>query len=194
MDSLEFTSSIISSIIWPLALLVIALVFRGSLIELVRSVTKLRLKDLEIEFDRLSQAASRLGEIEQTPTEPKPPTFVAIEDQLHDLARSAPAAAVLLAWTLVESSMSRCVARLSVSPEPPSLRSALHNLEQLRVHAGLSEATYQAINELRGLRNRIAHDPGAQRTVPTSDAQLYVQTVERAVAVLEGLPPSPTAS
>ena len=52
MDLLEFISGLISSLSWPLAIVVVLLLFRKGLTAQLPNLTKLRIRDFEIEFNK----------------------------------------------------------------------------------------------------------------------------------------------
>ncbi len=54
MDRLTFTIEIIKSVSWPLTALVIVLILRKPIIALPPLIKKLKIKDVEIEFDNIS--------------------------------------------------------------------------------------------------------------------------------------------
>ena len=64
---------------------------------------------------------------------------------------------------------------MKLSPEDPSYRSPLHNIEMLEKYGGLPERFVQVLNELRMLRNKIAHQHEVMTSVSQKQATPYVK-------------------
>lgn len=190
MNNLEFISQLADSFAWPVAVLIVALVLRKHIGDLLASLTRLRFGDLELDFQRLARSAVKLPP-------PSPPSakvaprneaiYSTLQDQMLGIASQAPSASILLAWASVETAMSSAVARLSISPDAPSRRPALHNLEQLGRHTELPQGVAHTINEMRILRNKVTHDKKQQLRISSDSALSYAETAVRIIDLLNSL-------
>lgn len=190
MTWLQFFSSIAASLSWPLAATVIALILRSSITSRISSLLKLKYKDLELEFDQLKAASAAV---------PEPPTeslgespaervvYTSLEAQVEDIAQKSPAAAVLIAWAVVETALSGAVARLAISPDSPSSRSPRHNLDRLVEEGHVDKIFANAVRQLNSLRNNIAHDAGASSRISVVEALEYGESAAKVARILQGL-------
>lgn len=122
MDWLEFTSSIVATVIWPFAAVALALIFRRSLKELIQSVRMLRGEgfgaSIEAGFgEQVANVSRRLDEAHipeadsaetmtkdgETPSDRQGPDT----KRLHWLGALAPKAAILESWRVMENELFR---------------------------------------------------------------------------------------
>jgi len=170
----QFIAEIISSLAWPALVIVILSIFKSELVKIVQRLSHLKYKDLELDFDKLKQQAKELHkEVEEEPPALKSLVFTSLEDQVLDAVERAPSAAILLAWSGLETAMASAVASLAISPEPPSYRSPMHNIEMLTKYAGLSKSHASLLHEMRKLRNKVAHERDAMLSITQDQALNY---------------------
>ena len=190
-ECLGFISEIVSHLAWPVTVLIIAILLRKRLGDLLSSITKLKFRDFELEtdFKRLAESAEMLPEAEaprQPMSEPDLTFFTSFEKQVMDIATRAPFAAILLAWTGVETAMASAVSRMAISPDPPSMRSPGHTLDSLRRFAELPNEVGHMINEMRILRNKVAHDENHRSGISIESAVAYGESAVRVIDFLNG--------
>lgn len=189
LEYLGFISDIVSHVAWPVTVLILAILLRRHLGNLLSSITRLKFWDLEMDFKRVADSAEMLPEAEpprKPMTEPNLTFFTSFEKQVMDIATRAPSAAILLAWTGVETAMASAVSRMAISPDPPSMRSPVHTLDCLRRFAGLPNEVGHLINEMRILRNKLAHDENHRISISTESATAYGETAVRVIDFLNG--------
>ncbi len=186
MEWKQFIASLVSSLAWPAAVFLILFVFRSELTKIVGRLAHFKYKDLELEFEKVRQQAEELRE-ELPPEEPasENPVVASLEDQILDAVERAPSAAILLAWSALESTIASAVTRLAVSPEPPSYRSPVHNIQMLTKHAGLPSRYAQLLDEMRMLRNKVAHDPHSMSSITQEQAHNYANVGRDMIQYLE---------
>ena len=142
-----------------------------------------------MDFKRLAESAEMLPEPEaprQPMSEPNRTFFTSFEKQVMDVATHAPSAAILLAWTGVETAMASAVSRMSISPDSPSMRSPGHTLNSLRKFAELPNEVGHMIDEMRILRNKVAHDENHRSSISTQSAVAYGESAIRVIDFLNG--------
>src|SRR5439155_7615824 len=122
MDWLTFVASITKSLAWPLVVAWIVFLLRRPLRGVLRSLIRLRYKDLEIDFGRDLEALEREVETARLPAPTEARDRAALRapaDQLEAIAEVSPRAAVLEAWLLVEHEVFRAAERLGVNTAQP---------------------------------------------------------------------------
>jgi hypothetical protein len=160
LDILTFVVALLQALIWPAVVLTIALIFRGPLSGLIHSLTKLKYKGLELEFEKeVLELAQKAG---RTLLEPqagrKGVGKTDLEKRQWTLAETNPRAAVLEAWTNLEAAGVMELAKRGVhltyaDRGPLALGERLHSVGLL------SKELEDVYHELRFLRNRVAHVP-----------------------------------
>ncbi|NKB23561.1 MAG: hypothetical protein GKR87_04120 [Kiritimatiellae bacterium] len=100
--------------------------------------------------------------------------FSSLEEQILDSLEKAPAAAILLAWSSVETAIASAVSRLAISPESPSLRSPLHNIDMLSKYGELPKNNVVLLHDMRNLKNKTSHHQGTLMSISQDDAASYV--------------------
>jgi len=177
MDWKQFVIGLISNLAWPSVAIIFLIMFKGELAKIVRRIAHLKYKDLELNFDQIKQHAE---ELELSKDQEKPsiesPVLSSLEDQILDSVERAPSAAILLAWSGVETEIAGAVSRLSLSPDSPSYRSPMHNIEMLQKNKRLSKSHYKLLQEMRILRNKIAHEQEAMLSISEEQALNYANT------------------
>ena len=161
MDWKQFISSIAESIAWPIAAVFLVLILRNQLARLMEKVRHVKYKDLEVDFEKVKEQAKAIAESEkklkQIPPAAESPILTSLEEQILDTAERAPAAAILLAWSGIETAMASAVSELAISPDSPSYRSPLHNIEMLEKYGDVPKQYTKLLHHLRKLRNDVAH-------------------------------------
>ena len=153
--------------------------FKGELSKIVRRIAHFKYKDLELNFEKVKQHAEELHlemPQEEPLAEPEIPALLSLEDQILDAVERAPSAAILLAWSGLESAIAGAVSRLSISPDSPSYRSPRHNIDMLLKNGRLSKTHEKLLNEMRILRNKIAHEQEAILNITQEQALNYANT------------------
>jgi hypothetical protein len=150
MDWLTFIVELFKAAAWPIAAVVIALLFRAQLKALLSRLRKGKVGPAEFEFEEsvkvLEDEAAQL---------PQPSSGMGTPSV--QLVTSNPRAAILEAWLGVESAAQN-LARARGYNSPSSSRNplaAIRNLEKAKV---LDSQQMGLFNELRSLRNQAAHD------------------------------------
>ena len=177
MDRKQFVIGLISNLAWPSVAIIFLIMFKDELAKIVRRIAHLKYKDLELNFEQIKQHAE---ELELSKDQEKPsiesPVLSSLEDQILDSVERAPSAAILLAWSGVETEIAGAVSRLSLSPDSPSYRSPMHNIEMLQKNKRLSKSHYKLLQEMRILRNKIAHEQEAMLSISEEQALYYANT------------------
>jgi len=188
MDWKQFIANLISSLAWPIVAALSLFTFRNELAKIIRRLAHLKYKDIELDFNTIKQQAQELHD-ETKPIESavNNPVFVSLEDQILDAVERAPSAAILLSWSALETAIASTVARLAISPEPPSYRSPMHNVEMLIKYSGLNKKYEHLVQEMRMLRNKVAHERDSLVSITHKQAQSYANAAIEMIQYLENL-------
>ncbi|MEY4999952.1 MAG: hypothetical protein RIS00_1996 [Pseudomonadota bacterium] len=173
MDWLTFISSLVGSLAWPLVVLLGLYVFRRAISDLVPSISRLKYKDLEAEFGRELEAVKKIttdiGEVKKLPDH----TSAGKLNKLLTVASVAPNAAVLEAFREVEFAARSRLEKEDASPDLST--AAPYRLIQRMLEAKgiLDSKGIKVFNELRTLRNKVAH--AGEYEVSHEQAAEYVE-------------------
>ena len=190
MDILSFISSLVASVAWPFTVVVVILIFRNSIGKLISSMAKFKYKDLEAEFHSIEIKADAIPEItERKEALPKYEQVVysSLIEQIKDIAPRSPEGAIFISWTAVEAALSAVVNRLAISPDAPSSRSVTHNLNCLREYTKADLNITSTINDMRVLRNKIAHGDMGMYKISVEQALDYGRISEKIIGALQRL-------
>jgi hypothetical protein len=152
---------ILEVIAWPITIIVIVLVFKGQLGRIILSLSKLRFKDIEVEFGKeLKDAESiakelRLPKPAEVRRVKEPLTITPVYDRLRQVAEISPRAAVTEAWMIVEAATTEAARAQGIKAiRARTGREAIHDLAE---KTRLQEGTIELYDYLRRMRNNAAH-------------------------------------
>lgn len=167
---LDFVSSVVASLAWPIAIVLIALILKKPIVNLLRTLRFLRYGDVEFEFDQELKKIE--GKIEEN--QPLPPVQTIEEskakDLFEELVAASPKAAVLATWQEVEYTMNELANQLNIDTK--SWRSPVNLVNVLKSNEQITSNAVELLLELRKLRNRLAHT-GPSVEIAESEARRY---------------------
>lgn len=185
MDWLEFTSKLIDSLAWPVAAVVLGLIFRKKLIELLPLLRKVKAGPLEAEFEiatkQVLASTVELVAKERMPEAPLVQDKRSLEDTAAKLvtARSEPTATIIEGWSALDGELHK-LGRQTGSIEDP-LMSEINLYRKVMDSNVLPIGTRTLVQDLRKLRNQVAH----AKVIPTAEsAQDYLLSVQRVVELI----------
>ncbi|MGY2361502.1 DUF4145 domain-containing protein [Pseudomonas azotoformans] len=150
MDWLQFLSSVIGSIAWPSAVVLLAILMRAPLGKLLPLIRTLKYKDLQIDIgEQLEAVREKVGAEGEAPdvaSEEPPLSF-------KKLAQADPRAAILSAWIPVEIELNEIAKKIHVETR----RGAMDLIGVLRRHGILDRLTSETLDQLRRIRNTAVH-------------------------------------
>jgi hypothetical protein len=188
MDWLTFISKLVEALAWPSVVVGVLLFLRNELPSIVRSLRKLKFKDVEMEFGEAAKALAAETKRAMPVTDQDFPvmglSYNAVLSRLSDLADLSPRAAILEAWLLVEASAAEYLRKHHSAPRTP-FPGPLRLLEGLRQAEVLTPPQEAAFEHLRRLRNDAVHTPDAEFT--TIAVANYVESALAMAAYLEDM-------
>jgi len=175
MDILSFIAALVASLAWPSAILVGLLVFRRSLQALLPAIKMLKYKDFQAEFTEDLQRVSREADAAKLPSGQVVRDLPvggpeASERKYTRLLTVSPAAAVLEAWQDLERALHGVATGWDYdNPQDDELPNTSTVAKRLHDEGKLDAVAFSLFNELRRLRNQVAHHGGYAVT----EAQAY---------------------
>ncbi|WP_445371873.1 hypothetical protein ACH518_03420 [Methylomonas sp. HW2-6] len=185
MDWLTFASSVVGSLAWPVATVVLVLLIRKPLGTLLPTLRNLKYKDLELDFGKeLRKAEEKANQI--LPAANKP-TLISkpkserdsnqIINESKRLFEEFPEPAVALAWTAVEVELMDAILRTASSPDYPPHNSALKNAIHLKDAGYIGDDKIDLVKRMTNLRNIAVHGHGGG-PVTVEDAREFIALTE----------------
>ena len=170
MNWLDFVSSLVASLAWPITLLILLYWFKNNLQSLFPFIERFKYKDFEVQFRAAVKEIAEESKVTLPAPEPEEEELpIDIRDQLFQLVEVSPRTAILEAWLHVEAWAVRRVQMLGKVPTDK-----LKNMAPLRLGKLLQEYKILTPNQmhmfhkLRDLRNKAVH---------VSDARFSIEDV-----------------
>lgn len=178
----ELLVEILKATAWPITVIVVVCIFRGPLASLIRLVASVKYKDLEITIARDLEAA-REG-ISSKP-ESRRSLLDSKTKDFSELLSVSPRAAIIEAWTSLESAGYRAVER-TVPKEPGKVYLVAAKFDEyLSSHGHLDDHIRAALRRLKDIRNRVVHAGDYQPSI--EDAEEYVVLAAAVTADLNAI-------
>lgn len=167
MDWLTFISKIVEAITWPGVAVAVLFYLRKELPSIVKSLRKLKIKDVELEFGEAAIALA--AETKRVVPAAKSQARLLDQDEedaiarLGKIAELSPRTAILESWLLVEAAAAELIRKqatttLTANPGPMRIREGLRKAEVL------TPPQESAFEDLRRLRNDAVHASDAEFT------------------------------
>ncbi len=187
MNGLQFIASLVRSLAWPLAIIVIALIFQKQLRQLAsRPMRRLKAGPLEVEFDRLLSEVELSVEVPQkVASDNRGELENSVIEELEDLVTTSPITAVMDSHAAVE----RQLRDLIVKNTPDANVSKMSMRQLLRTALDLGVITPETANAVEGItvmRNLAAH--GRSNEVTPERARDYLSLVDAVLYTLQQKP------
>jgi hypothetical protein len=180
VDPLEFIAALVSSLAWPLAIVVVVLLLRHQIRNLIPLLRRVRYGEFEAEFSEEVEETAEVIEqrVEETPVKELPSEVEErlrrLTDRMRKRARVSPDRAVIDAWSLVASEIQEAAIRNDVDLSLGVTRI----LKTLADRERIPEWVVDAVRDLRRMRSE-ADFWGPLPTLPTQAAIDYINSVEQ---------------
>lgn len=164
---------LVSSLVWPVTTVVLALMFRQEIRAIAARISRFRLPGFEADLQNAEAEVSALAEetISQDPREVDS-TAMTILDRLYHIADASPRAAIMEAWREIELATKRVAEEYGI---PVSGRIAGTSTVQELIRKGLMpERFLHAYTRLRKVRSSAAHAHDFQ--IDEAEADRYLDT------------------
>lgn len=180
MNWMTFVSKLVESLAWPIAAVVLVVLLRDDIRKLVPSIKRFKAGPVEAEFEREVKALREAASEPSKEAVSKP--AVASRAFLVQLAELHPRSAILESWVRVEAAARMVLARKGTTTG--SYLPAARLAEPLAQQDVFTRDQVTMFNELRRLRNEVAHAQGFEPTVES--ARTYIDLAVFLQGHLEG--------
>jgi hypothetical protein len=183
MDWMTFIASIIGSLAWPIAALVIVLIFHDQIKFLLSQIRKIGAGGVNFEIAQRVEAVRDQAEeveVEQSKTTiAPPPDAVTLDPATLELAKNFPEAAVLTAFKELEGVLLQIRAKLPDDKPHRNLKEVMNYLADKKY---ISESVVSLFNRLREARNTVAHS--SKETITSGEALELVRQTKLLIELL----------
>jgi len=172
MDTRTFIVEIIKALAYPVAIIVVVLAFRKSVLRLLPYLTTFKYDKFEVQFAKEVAAVEKQAQAALPPV-PQKSQYEAIREQLMNLAMSSPEAAIIEAWRYLETQFIEAATHheLDIAPAVRTMPMVIAAL--LYKDDAITEAQHALVRRLRDLRNEVSHNRNG------------VVDIERAISYIE---------
>ena len=183
MDNITFISNLITSLVWPVATIVIVVLLRSEISSLLGRIKKIKHKDSEIDLaSEISNVVKNADEVLSNTSADKTPE----QERIGRLAEDSPRGAILDSWLSIEEAMGQYAMRHGIESQklhsPPYQRIQSIQLRNLDVPT-LGHGIIEMLDKLRRIRNDAVHRTDADIT--PAIAKDYAALAVRVKAKLE---------
>jgi len=181
LDWLEFVSAMTGSLAWPLAVVIVAAIFRSQISAFLKKIRAISYGDARVEL------AEKLDAIEDASREaanqaPELTSDLPIPDErFRSLVEIAPSAAIIDAWAKIEVQLRSIAKRRSYDQQISG--SPYRTMKKLKEDRLITPSVYEMLRDLRSTRNVVAHNQHAS----TVDAIRFWNLSQLAKEPLENL-------
>lgn len=161
MELADLIVRIIEAIIWPITILILIWIFRNQLSKVLLKLSKLRIKDIELEFNKDLQEAEHkakelnLVTLEEIKEIPEPISLSTLYERIFHIAGISPRAAITEAWRTIELYTMQAAKAQGIE-----VSGAIAGAKTISILIGkgkLEEEIIQIYENLRRMRNKAAH-------------------------------------
>ena len=175
MDIFEFIPAILNALAWPMAVVLITIIFRKPFIDLIARITRISHNQTQIDIAPLvesNDAAEIAGSLSAENASAANPA--------HDSIASSPRSAIIEAWITVESAAFEA---LSFKGIPPDRRTRARIIPLLRQQGLIDPALEPVLHDLLRTRNEAAHQWNLG--ISPEAARLYVEIADRVATTIK---------
>jgi len=183
MDSLTFIASIVKSLAWPTATVILVVLFKDHIVKLAPFIKKLKAGPLEAEFEREVKALKESTHVQAASSAPKLED-AATKNFLFQLAELHPRSAILESWLRLEAAARGALGGSTADTQRGGYIPAVMLAESLAKAEIITQGQITLFHELRRLRNEVAHAVGFEPT--QESARSYIDLAAFLQSHLEG--------
>ena len=176
MAIFEFISAIFGALAWPIAVVIIAIIFRKPLVGLIERISRISHNQTHIDIEPLvasNDAAKIAGSLSSDED-------LSSDNLARNSIESSPRAAIIEAWLTVETAAFEALAFRGISP---GRRFMAQMIPLLRQQGLLDAALEPVLRDLLGTRNEAAHQ--LHLAISPEAASVYVEIADRVAATLK---------
>jgi hypothetical protein len=189
VDWKQFIASVVRSLAWPTAVVVIVYIFKDRLRFLIGNIKKIGAAGVNVELSEKVEEAIDAGEVVQVEKGIAAPAVAGLDPTLLQLAKSFPEAALIQSFKELEELILQTRERMPDGRPYRNLYEVLKALEKLEFIPSSAVALFQSLREAR---NAAAHGK-SEEELSSSEAISLIRQIklleEVLTPVLDRLPP-----
>jgi hypothetical protein len=176
---MEHFVEIVKALAWPVAAIWIGYIFRAEFRQLLGRVSSFKYKDVEASFEKSLVQAEQSAQNIEKPKFEESDSEISQKEQLLRIAEVSPRAAVVEAWTLIETAAMKNGLWVGSNIKRTNPKMILDHLES---SGKFSTENLSLINQLRQIRNKASHLPDF--AVTQAEAERYLDLAVKGAAVI----------
>ena len=181
MNVFNFIASVIDSLAWPVAVVILVLSLRLPLGKLLPELRRLRYGKFEMDFGqqvRNLEATARTAGI-HLPKRPVPPKLRVLDSNeiINDatqLSADFPEASVVMAWKAVEREIIQALERFGIIEDKQKSATSVKNIALLHNRGFIEDHTRELLDRMRKLRNIAAHSDREAVNITSNEALEFI--------------------
>ncbi len=168
MDKLSFISNIVNSLAWPTVVVISFFLLRNQIEQLIPRISKMKLKDAEIEFSTAIKRLEKEIKSSKLPflDDKKSSKHQEVANELEVLANEYPRFAILESWSLIEYNLGQYAYKSQTITQKENIYAYILYHEIAKQLFKNDNELFKLYNELRMLRNMVIHD---HNFIPTTE-------------------------
>jgi len=178
-EYMEHFVEIVKALAWPVAAIWIGYIFRAEVRQLLGRVSTFKYKDVEASFEKSLMEAEQSAKNIENPKVEETDLELTQKDQLLRIAEVSPRAAVVEAWTIIETAAMKNGLSIGSAVKHTSPKMIL---DHLKSSGKFSDESLELINRLRQIRNKASHLPDF--AVTQTEAERYLDLAVKSAAVI----------
>lgn len=184
MDKLTFITELAKAMAWPIVVISIIILLRGSIVELIPLLRKLKYKELELEFSKeVAELKAEVG-ISIKGDDEKATLVNSNITKILSLVSFSTRAAIMEAWIELESASIFAASSFWGGEGKESFRNYARLGEYLFQCKVINDKQLLTFNKLRQLRNKAAH--ASELELSENDAKSYILLAAELVRQIKG--------
>ena len=176
---MEHFVEIIKAIAWPVSVIWLGYIFRSEVRQLLNRMSSFKYKDVEASFEReLAEAENNAKHITTT-VAPSSGQDLSQKEQLFRISEVSPRAAVVEAWTLIETAAIKngLTSGTAIQRTNPKM------IVEYLINSGkFSPESINLIEQLRRIRNQASHMPDF--AIRQNEAERYLDLAVQSAGVI----------
>lgn len=201
MNTFQFVASIVGSLAWPAAIVIMILILRRPLTRTITSLQKLTYKELRLDF---GQEISKLEVVADQANVPnvalesnaRPKRRDSSSSQVEDedvyklltfFGETAPTDVIVRIWSQAEREIQAAVDRLGLSSSYSSRNSLSQNIQLLMENGFIDYKVKDILDGLSALQKEIAHGNVKEEEITYTQLIGYMRLTQRMINFIKSL-------
>jgi len=182
---LDFVSEIVSSLAWPIVVLIILFFYRDYFATVLSNIKSIKYGNAEATFEQeLKYAVEKAKAIETPDIETASKNDERI-NELYNMASVSPTGAIIEAWKDIEKVIQEDAKSKNIDTRNNRNKSFINWLNYFVKYKHLPEAEVAILHELRSIRNRASHSNDFE--ISTDQARRYILLADRLIDSIKTL-------